>query len=256
MNIDPSNSLPLYAQIEGILASSIETGELPLGSRLPTEDSLIARFSVSRTTIRTTIQNLTRRGLVEVRRGKGTFVAQPKITQDLTKLTGFVEDMQALGLKPTARLVEQLVMPATQAVAEQLGLAQDSSIVRIRRVRLADGSPVSFDETYLPHEIGQKIMGNDLEVEPIFALLEQKYDLKLVEADYRLEAVSADEVVAEALNVDPGSPIFLIERTSYCTGRRPIDYERLYYRGDQIRFVTRLVRRMPSSPAPSGTDVA
>ena len=116
-------------------------------------------------------------------------------------------------------------------------------VVRIQRVRLADGEPVSFDETYLPREIGEKVVTNDLEVEPIFSLLEQKYDIPLVEAEYRLEAVSAEPLVAEALGVDTGSPLFLIERTSYCAGSRPIDYEKLYYRGDMIRFVTRLARR-------------
>jgi GntR family transcriptional regulator len=115
---------------------------------------------------------------------------------------------------------------------------------------------VSFDETYLPLEIGEKIMANDLEVEPIFTLLEEKYDMPLVEADYRLEAVYADDIVARALRVAPGSPIFLIERTSYCTGRRPIDYERLHYRGDQIRFVTRLVRRPTGAPPPTAEPTA
>jgi GntR family transcriptional regulator len=49
--------------------------------------------------------------------------------------------------------------------------------------------------------------------------------------------------VAEALGVEAGSPLFLIERTSYSAGSRAVDYEKLYYRGDMIRFVTRLARR-------------
>jgi GntR family transcriptional regulator len=57
-----------------------------------------------------------------------------------------------------------------------------------------------------------------------------------------LEAAAADPVAAQALQVPAGSPIFLIERTSYTTGNRPVDYERLHYRGDLIRFVTRLAR--------------
>jgi GntR family transcriptional regulator len=110
-------------------------------------------------------------------------------------------------------------------------------------VRLADNVPLSFDETYLPREIGEKIIENDLETEPIFTLLEQKYNMPLVEAEYRLEAVSADATVARALGIGAGSPIFLIERTSYIAEHQPIDYEKLFYRGDHIRFVTRLTRR-------------
>lgn len=83
----------------------------------------------------------------------------------------------------------------------------------------------------------------DLEAEPIFALLEHKYGMPLLEAEYRLEAVSAEEDIARALGVETGSAIFLIERTSYSEGGRPVDYEKLYYRGDMVRFVTRLARR-------------
>jgi GntR family transcriptional regulator len=108
---------------------------------------------------------------------------------------------------------------------------------------LADGVAVSFDETYLPRDIGEKVAGNDLAAEPVFSLLENRYDTPLVEAEYKLEAVAAHLDAARALQVPTGSPIFLIERTSYTPESRPVDYERLHYRGDLIRFVTRLARR-------------
>jgi GntR family transcriptional regulator len=241
-----NNAAPLYAQVEEVLASEIADGTLSPGTRLPAEQNLIERFAVSRTTIRQAIQNLIRRGLIEIRRGTGTFVSPPKISQELTELTGFVEDMQALGHHASARLVDQQVVPANESVARQLALAAGTLVVRIRRVRLADNIPLSFDETYLPREIGEKIVENDLEAVPIFSLLEQKYNMPLVEAEYRLEAVSADGAVAQALDISIGSPVFLVERTSYIAGQRPIDHEKLYYRGDQIRFVTRLSRRTTS----------
>src|ERR1700728_5084854 len=95
-------------------------GLLLPGSRLPPEDHLIERFAVSRTTIRTAIQSLVARGLVEIRRGKGTFVTQPTITQELTELTGFVEDMQALGREPSARLLDRRLVAASETVARQI----------------------------------------------------------------------------------------------------------------------------------------
>jgi GntR family transcriptional regulator len=89
--------LPLYAQVENVIIERISNGSWPPGSRLPSEDSPLQEFALSRTTIRAAIQSLVQRGLVEIRRGKGTFVTHPKITQELTELTGFVEDMQARG---------------------------------------------------------------------------------------------------------------------------------------------------------------
>jgi GntR family transcriptional regulator len=248
MSPDSASRLPLYVQVEDALTERIAGGALPPGCQLPSEDSLIAEFRVSRTTIRATIQNLVRQGLVEIRRGKGTFVARPRITQELTELTGFVEDMRVLGRHATARVLNKEVLPATELVARQLALPVGTDVVRILRVRLADGVPLSFDETYLPEELGRKVMANDLATEPIFSLLEQRYDTKLLEAEYQLEASVADAAVALALGVPPGSPIFLIERTSYSIGHRPVDYEKLHYRGDWIRFKTRLARNPAKRP--------
>ena len=233
----------LYSRVETVLASEIAHGELKVGDQLPTEDSLIARFGVSRITVRRAIQNLVSRGLVEIRRGKGTFVAAPRITQELRELSGFVEDMHAVGRRPTARVVSKEIVTADTTVASQLALTRGERVVRIRRVRLADGIPLSFDETYLPLEIGKRIMADNLKVEPIFSLLERKYNVPLVEAEYKLDAVAADVEVAAALKVKQGSPVFRIERTSYSTGNRPVDYETLHYRGDLVRFATRLVRK-------------
>jgi len=244
-----SRHAPLYADVEDTLALEIVRGTLSAGSRIPPENGLIERFGVSRTTIRKAIENLVSRGLVRIERGRGTFVAEPRITQELTELTGFVEDMHALGRVPTARLLDMQVMPADKIVAQRLALAPGSLVMRLHRVRLADGNPVSFDETYLPRELGEKVTAHDLDQEPIFALLEQRYGVPLTDADYQLEATSAGSPVAAALGMAQGAPVFLIERTSYTTDRRPVDFERLYYRGDQIRFVTRLTRR---PPPPSG----
>src|ERR1700720_3689286 len=97
MSNDANNRLPLYAQVENVIIGRISNGSLPPGTRLPSEDSLVQEYAVSRTTIRAAIQSLVQRGLVEIRRGKGTSVTHPNTTQDLTSVTGFAQNMQALG---------------------------------------------------------------------------------------------------------------------------------------------------------------
>lgn len=240
-----SDARPLYAQVEAELASCIAGGHLKPGDQLPTESELMQRFGVSRPTIRQAIQNLATRGLVEIRRGKGTFATLPKMTQPLESLSGFVEDMQILGRNATARVIDKQIVKAGQAVARNLEVAPDTDVVRIQRVRLADGIPVSFDDTFLPLDIGRKIMADDLETQPIFSLLEDKYGIPLTEAEYRLEALAAEPAIARALGVEPLTPMLVIERVSYRQGNHPIDYETLYYRGDLVRFTTRLPRRPP-----------
>src|SRR5579863_8230093 len=173
MQINPHSHLPLHAQVEQELVKSIVEGALTPGSRLPAEGHLVQRFAVSRTTIRTAVQSLVARGLVEIRRGKGTFVTRPAISQELTELTGFVEDMQAIGREASARVLDRRLVAASETVARQLSLQRGAAVARIQRVRLADGIPLAFDETYLPRELGDEIMADDLENQPIFSLLEQ-----------------------------------------------------------------------------------
>ncbi|UPG90545.1 GntR family transcriptional regulator [Luteibacter aegosomaticola] len=240
------SSLPLYAQVEASIAADIASGALPVEGQLPPEDRLIAKYGVSRTTLRKAIENLVARRLVEIRRGSGTFVTRPQLRQELTELTGFAEDMIALGKSPSSKLLDKKVVEADEVVAERLRLLKGTSVYRITRLRVADGIAMSFDETYLPLDIGGKVVENDLDAEPIFALLEGKYDVPLLRADYELEATVASEPIASALGIAPGSPVFLIDRTTYSDADRPVDYERLYYRGDLIRFATRLQRRKPA----------
>jgi GntR family transcriptional regulator len=233
----------LYAKVEEAIATEIAAGEYGAGDQLPTEDALLERFQVSRITVRRAIQNLVSRGLLEVRRGRGTFILPPRIEAELTRLTGFVEDMNAAGRKATARLVNRKVISASARVAKRLQLTKGTKVMLIERVRLADGVPISFDQTFLPLDIGRQIVRNDLTVQPIFTLLEERYAVPLIEADYELEAVTADKSLAEVLQIRVGAPIFQIERTSMSTGNRPVDYEVLSYRGDLVRFVTKLHRR-------------
>ncbi len=232
---------PLYAQVEQALLARLGV-DLHPGDQLPTEEELVRELGVSRITVRRAIQNLAARGLVVTRRGQGSFVAAPRITQPLTALTGFVEDMDAHGLPSRARVlgIEEITAPSTVRTALELPLG--ARVTHIQRVRLAIGEPVSFDDTYLPVELGRLVAQDDLENEQIFTLLESRHDTPLVEATYALQASTADASVASALDVDEGSAIFRIERTSFTTGQRPVDHEVLYYRGDAITFTTRLPR--------------
>lgn len=242
-----TSEAPLYAQIEQALVARLGV-DLHPGDRLPTEDELIAEFGVSRITVRRALQNLAARNLIVTKRGQGSFVARPSFRQPLTALTGFVEDMDAHGFRSRAQVlsVEEIVAPPEVRSALELPLG--AKVTHIQRVRLAAGQPVSFDDTYLPIDLGRLIAQDDLENEQIFTLLEQRHDTPLIEAEYALQADTADALVAEALQVAEGTAVFRIERTSFTTGQKPVDYEILHYRGDTITFTTRLPRAGTQEP--------
>ncbi|HHG6298032.1 TPA: GntR family transcriptional regulator, partial [Streptococcus pneumoniae] len=226
-----TSAAPLYAQLEQALLARMGV-DLHPGDKLPTEDDLIAQFAVSRITVRRALRNLVTRGLIVTKRGQGSFVTNPSFRQPLTALTGFVEDMDAQGVQSRARVVTIEEIAAPSHVRKALELPLGAQVVHIERVRLAAGQPVSFDDTYLPVELGRRIARDDLENEQIFTLLEERHDTALIEAEYALQASTADGPVAQALQIAEGSAVFRIERTSFTTGQKPVDYEILHYRGD------------------------
>ena len=232
--------LPLYHQVREALLKDIEA--LAPGTRLPTEKELMARFGVSRTTVREAVNEMARAGLIRRRSGSGTFVAEPPIEQELTRLTGFVEDMRALQLEPTAEVITRREVAATGRVAEQLALPEGTTVMLIERVRLANGQPLSFDVTYLPLSIGIPLAREDLVIYPIFELLEEKYGIALGHADYWVEAANASSRVARHLKIKPNDAVLLIERITYSSTGEALDYEELHYRGDRVRYRLSLQR--------------
>ncbi len=243
--IERGGPVPFYQQLADILRQDIVGGRLKPGHRLATEFELMDRYRVSRTTVRQTIAQLLKEGLISVHRGKGSFVSTRPIEPELSALTGFVEDMQALGLSASARVLGVHHEKASARVAEALRMTAGTPVTRITRVRLAEDVPVSFEHSFLPPELGQRIAQENLEVFPIFTLLEEKYGIVLGEAVYRIEAVGADRHVAEALDIKRGAPVLGMERTTYNAEGVPVDFEEMFYRGDRIRYTMRLQRRRP-----------
>lgn len=241
--IERSSAVPLYHQLCALLREEIVSGRLKAGHRVATEFALMKRFGVSRTTVRQTIARLRREGLVAVQRGKGTFVGSGKLEPELSALTGFVEDMQALGLSASARVLGVGNVRASAPVAQALRIPHGSLVTKITRVRLAEDAPVSFEFSFLPLELGQRVAQENLEISPIFSLFEDKYGIALGEALYGIEAARASRAVARALGIDRGAPVLAIERTTYNTAAEPVDFEQMFYRGDRIRYTMRLKRR-------------
>jgi GntR family transcriptional regulator len=238
----PTSPVPLHYQIRQQIALAIADGRLVPGDLLPPEEDLAAQGSVSRTTIRQALAALVHEGLIERKRGKGSWVLEPRIDQQLIELTGFVEDMLSRGLEPEARVIAMKVVSADIVVAEELGIEEGSQAVRIERVRLGDRRPILFDVSHLPLDIGEQVIKEDLRKRPIFDILERDLGVVLSEADYHIRAVPAQEPIAAHLRVRRGAPLLMIERTTYSRDGTPVDYENLYYRADRMTFSMRLKR--------------
>src|SRR6516165_12502441 len=139
----------VHAQIEDWLAGEIAVGALVPGDRLPTEHDLAAWFGVSRMTLRHALAELARRGLVTrtVGRHGGTFVAAPKLEQDLTTLAGFSEQLRRHGMVAGARVLTASQRPAGPAAGAALQMSEDDPVFEVRRIRLADGRPIVLERS-------------------------------------------------------------------------------------------------------------
>jgi GntR family transcriptional regulator len=217
----------LYGQIEDWLAGEIAVGALVPGDRLPTEHDLAEWFGVSRMTLRHALAELARRGLVTRTTGRhgGTFVAAPKLEQDLTTLAGFSEQLRRAGMVAGARVLSALLRPAGPAAAAALQIGEDDEVYEIRRIRLADGRPIVLER------LESRLDGS------LYELLEVRYGLRPHRARESLEPVTAGVREAEALEVAEGAPLMLVERTAYARSGEPLEFARDLFRGDRTRVV-------------------
>ena len=233
---------PLYTQIKEIIKQRILDGDYVVHERLPSESEMMKVFGVSRITIRQALRDLHTEGLVFSVQGKGTFVTRPKAVQDITSLQGFGEAMSPPGYETSARVVSVQEVRATGDVAEALNLSRNSNVIVLTRIRYLNREPVSLDNSFFPLEIGRGLQGRDL-TQDIFPMLENEFGIGLGHADLKVEAILANERLAQHLNVDVGSSILRIQRLVFSEAGDPIDFELLSYRGDAFQYQLRVDRK-------------
>ncbi len=228
----------VHAQIEEWLADAIAVGRLAPGDRLPPEQDLATWFGVSRMTLRHALAELARRGLVTrtVGRAGGTFVAQPKLEQDLTTLAGFSEQLRRAGRVAGARVLTAAERPAGPAAAAALGLGDRDAVYEVRRIRLADGGPVVLERSLFPAILFPDMLRCRLDGS-LYELLAVRYGQRPHRAKESLEPVTAGVREAEALDVPEGAPLMLVERTAYTRAGEPVEFARDLFRGDRTRVV-------------------
>jgi GntR family transcriptional regulator len=228
----------VHGQIEDWLAGQIAGAALAPGDRLPAEKELAAWFGVSRMTLRHALAELARRGLVTrtAGRGGGTFVAAPKLEQDLTTLAGFSEQLRRHGMEAGARVLSARSRLAGPAAGAALGLGPDDLVYEVRRVRLGDGWPIALERSLFPAARFPGLLEFRLDGS-LYELLEVKFGLRPHRAREVLEPVTAGVREAEALEVAEGAPLMQVERTAYARSGEPLEFARDLFRGDRTRIV-------------------
>ena len=211
---------------------------LGVGSAIPSERQLSADLGVSRLTLRAALDDLAREGYLVRRRGSGTYVQQPKISQQLT-MTSFSEDMRRRGMAPGSRTLSLTRQHAGARLGRFLHVSPGEEIVVVKRLRLADGVSMAIETLHIPAGIVPGVKPSDLEGS-FYELLRVKYGVEIASGTQTIEPTVTNEEESSALGVPLHSPAFLFERTSRDASGRTLEFVHSIYRGDRYRIVSEL----------------
>lgn len=228
---------PLYYQIEQEILRQIREGELRPGDQLPTEAQLSARFHVSRITARRAVDNLTQQGMVYSRQGKGSFVAERRI-RDLSGFRSYSDDILALGLTPSSRLIDFRLADEDAEVRERLKLPEGEPYYRLQRVRLADAAPVAIETAHLPAHRFPGLLAFDFSQRSLYDVLRREYQVFPAWADAVLEASAAPPDLARQLGMQANEPVLVALRQTFTAAFDVVEFVRSVYNGRRFTFYT------------------
>ena len=230
---------PLYHQMFTLLRDRILNGEIPRGSRIPTEFDLAEAFGVSRITAKRALDELAAEGLVERRRGKGTHVIHRSRPKPMTSpLTGLLENLEVLAEHTRVRLLNFRRALPPEPIRAMFDSGPQEALALAVRLRLQGDTPFgyytswtrtehpAFDEAGLSHSSRLKLF--------------DVAGIQFKQVEQVLSAVNADAISAMHLEVEPGTALLSLERLSYDSEGNLVDLLNVLYRPDQFTYRMKL----------------
>jgi GntR family transcriptional regulator len=238
--LDKNGFIPLYYQIQRALMEKIHSGALTEGDLLASEEELARVYQVSRMTARQALHGLKARGYALSQKGRGTYVTKPKLEKNIMHLRGFTEDMKQRGMVPSSKLLEQTVVSVSEDVAESLKVEPETSVMKLRRLRLADGIPMALEESHIPLRPFPGLERINFAKQSLYYVLRENYGVRVAWADEIIEAVPATREDSELLTIPRRASVLSISRVIITTEQAPIEVACSRYRGDRYRALIRV----------------
>ncbi len=213
---------PAYLDVYNQIKDKILQDVYPALSFLPIEPELERTYQVSRTTIRKAMKLLAEEGFIEIRQGRGTMVLDRKASQNFNYITSVTESLRNQGYHVTTKscYIDKLVPESP--IMQKLNLKENQMTVRVQRVQLVDGQPICIMTNYIPEDLVSGMEKEKHTFTGLYEFLEEKYNFIIDSTDTTISAAAADFSEAQILNVDPGFPLLIIQRTCYDSYKRPI----------------------------------
>lgn len=236
LQVDRSSPLPLHYQLKQVLLEKITSGAWGVGALIPSELELQETYGLSRTTVRQALMDLVFEGRLIRERGRGTFVAPPKMAHSPEERRGLTQFMTEQGIRPGWRVLDEKWVEAPPEVAEKLGLPAGSRVLRIRRLRLANNEPIGNHTAYVPETLAEYVDREALHDGESMLYLSRVPHVHTSRAHRTIEALAATESDAKGLGVKAGSPILQIERVSVAADGTALEFLQARYRGDRFKY--------------------
>jgi GntR family transcriptional regulator len=232
--------MPAYQKIQRTIRQRIEAKQLRPGDAVSSERELAKIHDVSLMTARHALAGLEREGIVERRRGAGTFVAPPRI--QFNKLMSYTEQMASRGLPPSSKVITAKIVEDEPEISARLGLGATSRMVKIERVRLTAEEPFALETCYLPAADFAELVDAPLARSSLFSKIENDYGVELAYADEEVDATVAEGRVAQLLNLRAGAPLLRIRQVIYSSKTKPVIYVIGFYRSERHSLFIRRLR--------------
>ncbi len=240
--------IPYYLQLKSVLEEKIDKRELKPGDQLPSEAEICEEFRVSRTVVRQALKDLEYSGLVRKRKGKGTFISEPKVLESFVQeLGGFYQDMTDQRRTTRSEVIKLELVSVPQRIAKVLQVRTSTKVILLRRLRFVDGAPFQLVSSYIPYKLCPALLEADFREQSLYRFLEER-GIFLMRGYRTIEAVRAAEDDARKLDIEPGAPLIKIESIGYTEDGRPVEYYEAVHRGDRARFRVELVRKKVRGP--------
>ena len=229
---------PLYLIIAQDIMEMIQNGSLRCGEQLMTEAQLSEKYQVSRMTANKALSALVAQGYISHTAGKGSFVLEPKVTKDIgtSNISSFSRDMDSVGKKPGAILVEYRAMRAEEApiAAERLHLAENELVHYIFRIRTSDDIRIALSHTYIPCKYLPALDVTILEGS-LYEYLDRTYHIHPRVLDYNFNALLSNKKQQELLQTEACA---LLESSHTSTIDQDILFEftETYYVGNRYTY--------------------
>jgi GntR family transcriptional regulator len=241
-SINRHGQTPIYEQIYQNLKTKIDDSEFSAGAAFPSERELAEKFGVSRMTVRQALNTLKKEGLIYHERGIGAFVSKRKLDVHTRNLVGFTEEMIGRGLKPSSELLLAKIEKADEETAADLGIEIGEDVFHLQRLRLADDSPMAFEDAYLPAVRYPNLEKLDLGRISLYEVLEKDYGVKMSHSEEFLEALAVSKEIAKSLSIKTGSPVLMVHRVVFSDANLAVESVRTYYRADRYRATFHLTK--------------